>query len=62
MVPEAQASPFGTVRARKTENRNSARDFVWVYLAAHPCEVYGEKDPLFWNSTTFTARTNPSAR
>ena len=34
-----------TVRARKNVNRNSARDFVWDYLAAHPCEMCGEQDP-----------------
>jgi hypothetical protein len=33
------------VRARKGENRNSARDFVWDYLSQHPCEICGEWDP-----------------
>jgi hypothetical protein len=33
------------VKARKNENRSSARDFVWDYLMAHPCEICGERDP-----------------
>ena len=33
------------VRTRKSINRNSARDFVWDYLASHPCGICGEQDP-----------------
>lgn len=33
------------VQERKREARNAAREYVWDYLAAHPCIECGEADP-----------------
>ena len=43
---DAKERHLKNVKERKEAARQVAREYVWDYLSAHPCEHCGEKDPV----------------